>query len=905
MTVRNLDFVFKPASIAVIGAGRKPQTLGAVVARNLFSGGFDGPILPVSPQMRAVEGVMTYPTIAALPLVPDLAVICTPAETAAKLVAELGVRGTKAAIVMTDGFDDGGPAGELLKRQLLEAARPSLLRVIGPNSLGIMVPGRGLNASAAPLSVRKGDIALVAQSGAITSALLDWAAAREIGFSHVVALGDKSDVDFGDMLDYLAGDSFTRAILLYIESITHPRKFMSAARTAARQKPVIVIKAGRSAEAARVAQSHTRAMAGADAVYDAAFRRAGVLRVHDLDEMFDAAETVAMGVPALGDRVAIVTNGGGIGVLATDTLVASGGRLAELSPATLARMDGKMPRLWSRGNPVNIRSDADAARYAEALDAILDDSGQDAVLVLHSPSALADSDAAARAVVETLAKHPSRNAGRKHPVLTSWLGDRTAGSARRLFTEHRVPTYETPGDAVRAFLHLVEYRRNQVLLMETPASVPEEFVPDTARVRALFNQVLETGREWLSEFEAKQALEAYGVPVVPTRQVATPEEAAAAAAALGCPVAVKILAHGITHKSDVGGVALKLSTPEQVRSVAQTMLDRVRHHAPEARIEGFTVQTMASGPDSFELIVGMTEDPDFGPVLLFGEGGTRVEVVADRALALPPLNFNLAQDLMSRTRVWRELQGYRTRPPAALDAIALALMKVSQLVSDFAEVRELDINPLFADPNGVLALDARIRICRTTVEGASRLAIRPYPKEQERDVVLKDGRSYRVRPVRPEDEPLFQRMFEKMTPNDIRLRFFAPMKRMSHQVAARLTQIDYDREMGLVALAEENGQEEMFGVVRIAADPDNIKAEYAVMVRSDMKGCGLGFFLMNAIIDYGRARGLQQIYGEVLRENTNMLGMCRRLGFVRRENSDEPGVVEVSINLTQAQDAAA
>lgn len=906
MTLRNLDSLFKPASVALIGASRKPHSIGAVVARNLFHSGlsgveFAGPIMPVNPHERAIEGVMTYHSVAELPLAPELAILCTPAATVPGLLAELGARGTRAAVILSAGFDDA------LRQQALAAAQPYLMRLVGPYSLGVMVPGRGLNASLSQQAPLKGDIAFVAQSGAVVTSVVDWATARGIGFSHLVALGDKADVDFGDLLDYLAADPGVRAILLYVEAINDARKFMSAARTAARQKPVIAIKAGRSEAAAPAVRSHTGALVAADAVYEAAFARAGILRVQELDELFDAVETLAMGIPIQGERLAILTNGGGIGVMATDTLVDAGGRLAEFSPEALAKVQGLLPQRAAAGNPLYIGFDAGPERYAAALTAMLEDRSHDAVLVLHCPSPLAEATTAAQAVVDVMTRH--NVPGRRHPVLTSWLGDgASAGAARRLFAGRHMPTYETPGHAVRAFLHLVAYRRNQELLMETPPSVPEQFTADVAAARAQVERVLAErvpveGRAWLSEYEAKEVLKAYGVPVVDTRRVATPEAAATAAAAIGGPVALKVLSQDILHKSDVGGVALHLLTPEAVRREAEAMRARVAVLAPQARLEGFTVQAMAPRTDAHELFLGMTDDPVFGPVLAFGQGGTGVEVVADQALALPPLNMKLARELMARTRIWRVLQGYRSRPAAALDAIALTLIKVSQLIIDIPEICELDINPLFADDTGVLALDARIGVATPRYPGASRLAIRPYPKELEETGCLRDGRCFRLRPIRPEDEPLVHDLFASMTANDIRLRFFAPMKRLSHQAAARLTQIDYDREMGLVAVTnhpENSAGEIMYGVVRIAADPDNQKAEYAVMVRSDMKGQGLGILLMNKIIDYARQKGLKTVYGEVLRENTNMLAVCRRLGFVRRESMDEPGVVEVSIDLAQA-----
>lgn len=889
MTIRNLDRLFKPSSIALIGASKKPHSIGQVVARNLFNAGFQGPIMPVNPHERAIEGVLAYSSIADLPVVPDLAVIATPPQTIPGLIAELGERGTKAAVVISAGFGELGPEGRALQQAVLDAARPHLLRIVGPNCLGVMVPGCGLNAGFAHVAPRKGDIALVAQSGAVVTSILDWASARGIGFSHLVSLGGMADVDFGDMLDYLAQDGNVRAILLYVEAITHARKFMSAARAAARSKPVIVIKAGRTEEAAKAASSHTGALAGADDVYDVAFRRAGMLRVTELDELFDAVETLATGVKIDGDRLAILTNGGGIGVLATDALIGGGGRLAQLAPETMERLNAVLPGTWSHGNPIDIIGDAPGQRYADSLSALLEDRGVDAILVLNCPTAVADSLDAADAVVNAIK-------GRKLPVLTSWLGETAAAEARRLFARNRIPDYHTPNQAVRAFMHLVRYRRNQELLMETPASVPEQFDVDQKAVRSIVDGALYEGRAWLSEYEAKEILRAYGIPAVNTVIAASPAEAERAAKRFGGRIALKILSQDITHKSDLGGVALNLS-PDQVWAEADAMLERIRAVKPDARIEGFTVQEMAHRPDAHELIVGMVDDALFGPVILFGEGGTGVEVVADKALALPPLNMNLARETMARTRIHRLLQGYRHRPAADMDAIALALIKVSQLVIDFPEIAELDINPLFADDRGVLALDARIKVVKPKLEGSARLAIRPYPKRLEHQVTLKDGRGFLIRPIRPEDEPLIHDMVAKTAMEDLRLRFFAPMKRLSHLMAARLTQIDYDREMALIAQApadDGSGADAIYGTVRIAADPDNERAEYAVLLRSDMKGKGLGYLLMKKILDYARERGIKEVFGEVLRENTSMLGLCRELGFTRHESPDDPGIVEVS-----------
>ncbi len=893
MTVRNLDYLFKPTSVVHIGASERPGSVGAVLAESLMSSGFEGPIYPVNPKYARIRGQRTYHSVAELPETPDLAVITTPPETVPDIVGQLGERGTRAAVVITAGFGESEAVhGQTLQRDLLTCAKRSVMRILGPNCLGLMVPGMGLNASFSHRAPLAGRLAFVAQSGAIVTSVLDWAHSRDIGFSHLVSLGDMADVDFGDVIDYLANDAHTRAILLYVEAVTHARKFMSAARAAARMKPVIVVKAGRYAEGARAARSHTGALAGSDAVYDAAFRRAGMLRVLTLGELFDAVETLATIRDVKGDRLAIVSNGGGIGVLATDALVEAGGRLAELSPDTLSGLDKVLPSTWSRANPIDIIGDAPGSRYGAALDVLAGDRGVDALLVLNCPTAIAPGGEAAEAVVNRALAYPSLR------ILTSWVGTGAAEEARRLFVEHQVPTYSTPEQAVRAFMYLVNYRRSQELLMETPPSVPAQFTFDTARARRPIEEALEQGQEWLTEPAAKEVLRAYGVPVVATRLAKTPDEAAAVAAEYGGAVSLKILSPDITHKSDVGGVVLELTRPVAVRAAAESMLERVREAQPAAAISGFSVSPMVHRPGAYELIVGMCEDAQFGPVILFGHGGTAVEAINDRALGLPPLNMQLARELMSRTRIYRLLKGYRGMPGVNLDALALTLLRVAQLVTDIPEIAELDINPLLADDYGVMALDARIKVAAAAAPGSDRLTIRPYPKELEETFEVGDGRTLALRPILPEDEPSLHATFAKLTPEEIRLRFFVPMRTMTHVMAARFTQIDYDREMAFI-LTEPGipGRTEMFGAVRITADPDNERAEYAILVRGDMTGMGLGVLLMRRIIDYARDRGIGELYGDVLRENRTMLRLCQVLGFVQSNVPDEPGIVRVSLKL--------
>lgn len=889
MTVRNLDALLRPQSIAVVGASNHSDTVGAVVMRNLLGGGFDGPVMPVNPEHQAVAGVLAYPDVKSLPSAPDLAVVCTPLATVPPLLSELGELGTRAAIVLTAAPSrlEGETEGKL-QQEMLAASEPHCLRILGPNSLGVLVPEIGLNASFAHVGALPGRLALVSQSRALCAAVLDWAGSRGIGFSHFVSLGNSTDVDVGDVLDYLSAETSTAAILLYLEAVDERRKFMSAGRHAARNKPVIVIKSGRLGESVRAAASHTGALAGEDDVYDAAFRRAGMLRVYQIQELFDAAETLARSRPAARDRLLIVTNGRGPGALAADAQITGGGRLAELSAQLQQRLDEVLPATWSGANPIDITCDAPGDRYAVALEILLAESEADGILVLHSPTAIASSEGAARAVAETVAAVAPHRI-----VLTSWLGGEGAEPARRILRDAAIATYDAPGDAVRAFLHMVAYRRNQRQLMETPPSLPRDFDTDVDAARAVIDRALAAGREVLSEPESKEVLSAYGIASVETRIAGDREEAVEMAGELGLPVALKILSPQVAHKTDVGGVALDLETPSAVREAGDALSRRLRVLQPEASMEGFVVQPMARRSGAHELIVGAATDRVFGPVLLFGRGGTAVEVIGDRAIGFPPLNMNLARELVSRTRVSKLLEGYRGRAPADREAICLTLVQLSQLVVDLREVIGVDVNPLLADEAGVLALDARILIGPPAP--SERLAIRPYPSELEERIALRAGRSLVMRPIRPEDEPAHSRFFQHLEPEDLYFRFFSAVRKAPHSQLARFTQIDYDREMAFVAYAPDQ-EDETLGVVRAIADPDNKQAEFAIIVRSDVKGQGLGRALVEKMIRYCRSRGTGELMGQVLSENTPMLSLAKKLGF-RSQLDREAGLLEVRLQL--------
>ena len=886
MSVRNLDAIFRPNSVALIGASAREHSIGNLVARSLLGAGFGGQLQFVNPHAAEVCGMEAYPDVASLPAAPDVAVICTPPAIVPELIGELGGRGTKGAIVITAGFGELGASGKELQQRMLDAARPHLMRIVGPNCLGVISTGARMNASFAHISAIAGRVAFVAQSGAMLTTVLDWATARSIGFSHLVSLGDMSDVDFGDMLDYLAVDTGTDAILLYIEGVTQARKFMSAARAASRLKPVIAIKAGRYPAAAHAAASHTGALAGLDKAYDAAFRRAGVLRVYDLDEVFDALETLANRPPLVSDDLIVLTNGGGVGVLAADAISERGIQLTELGEKTVSQLTKVLPAAWSHANPVDIIGDADGSRYAAALNILTAAEPKTSVLVLNCPTAVASSIDAAMAVVAEAKKS-------QNPIFTSWLGQTAARESRQLFERARIPTFDTPEKAVRGFMHCLRYKRGQEALMEVPPSLPATFQPDIESARKLIAEALACGEAWLSPQRLWPLLECYAIPIPRWAVVRDAEQASSEEHRFDAPVALKILSPDILHKSDVGGVALGLKGADAIRAAAGLMLKSVTHGAPKARIEGFFLQEMIERPHAYELIAGMIDDETFGPLLLFGHGGTAVEAIDDTAMALPPLNIALARELISRPRLYRLLKGYRNVVPVALEAIATTLVRISQMVCDIPEIAELDINPLLADAAGVVALDARIRLSPRDPARRDRLAIRPYPKELERKERLAGIGTVIIRPIRPDDSPALHTLFQSLSADDIRMRFFTPLGEMPDKLRARLTQIDYDREMAFVLVGEQG----IVGVARLAADPDNIRAEFAVVVHGGFRHKGVGRFLLDALIAYARERGITELFGEILAENKVMLRLCGSLGFTLQVQAG--GIVHAVLHLAE------
>jgi acetyltransferase len=897
MSTYRLKNLLSPRSLALIGASPRQGSVGRAILGNIRKAGFQGEFGLVNSHYAEIDGTPAVGSVAKLAFAPELVVITAPATAIAGLIDEAGRCNVVGAVIVSAGLGHGPGS---LANAAEHAAKKYGMRLIGPNCLGIMMPGIKLNAGFAAHMPANGRLALISQSGAIAAGMVDWAAQRAVGFSGIVSIGDQLDVDMADLLDYFALDEKTQAILLYIEAIKDARKFMSAARAAARIKPVVVVKSGRMAQGAKAAATHTGALAGSDAVYDAAFQRAGMLRVSDLRELFDCAETLGRLKPPPGKRLSILTNGGGIGVLAVDRLAELGGIPAEVAPAIRQKLDAVLPPTWSGSNPVDIIGDADPVRYAAALEVLLADPGNDAVLVMNVQTAIARADDIARTVVDVVEVYRGRHPGLAKPVLAAWIGaDQEIGD---VLSGAGIPNYPTEDDAVRGFMHLVRYREAVEALAQVPPAMPSGFAPDVESARKIVAHALGDGRHWLYQIEINKLFEAYDIAMVPTFVATDAEQAVVHATKLlaqDSTVVLKIMSRDIVHKSDVGGVVLNLTSADAVREAAAEILARARALRPEARISGVMVQAMVLRPKARELILGLADDPTFGTVIVFGRGGTAVEIINDKALALPPLDLQLARSLIARTRVSRLLRAYRDVPAVKEDAVAMVLVKLAQVAADIPEIRELDINPLLADQSGVLAVDARVAIGRVERKfggsGPANFAVRPYPSQWQRHLEVKDGWRVFVRPVRPEDEPSIHQLLRHVTSHDLRLRFFAAMKEFSHEFIARLTQLDYARAMAFAAFDEATG--EIVGVVRIHSDSIYESGEYAILLRSDLKGRGLGWALMQLIIEYARSEGLKVISGDVLAENTVMLAMCRSLGFEVKVDPLEHDICNVRLAL--------
>jgi len=898
---------FTPRSVAVIGASEREGSVGRTLLWNLIRHPFGGTVYPVNPRRHSVLGIQAHPSVAAIPEPVDLALIATPAATVPALVAECVAAGVQAAVVLSAGFREVGPDGLALEARLRDAIRGSGLRLLGPNCLGLMNPRLGLNATFAASLAEPGHVGFLSQSGAICTAVLDWSRRQRVGFSAFVSIGSMLDVGWGDLITHLGDDPDTHSIVIYMETIGDARAFLSAAREVALTKPIVVIKGGRTDQAARAAASHTGALAGSDAVLEAAFRRCGVLRVERLSDLFDLAELLAKQPrrPA-GKRLTIITNAGGPGVLATDALVLSGGELASLAPETIAALDAALPPHWSHGNPIDVLGDADPERYGRAIEIALADPGSDGLLVILTPQAMTDPEAIARRLRDLAAVS-------RKPLVASWMGGEEVAAGEAVLNAAGIATNPYPDAAARLFHTLWRYSDNLRALYETPALLPEAELAGTSDVpspTALATGILEAaraeGRSLLSEWETKRILSAYGVPVVDTRLATTADAAVAAATAIGYPVVVKLNSPLITHKSEVGGVVVNLQDAAAVRGAYEAMELAIRSTHGEAAFGGVTVQEMVPRDNGLELIVGSSVDPQFGPVILFGAGGTLVEVFRDSAVALPPLNTTLARRLMEQTRIHRALQGVRGQGPADLEGLEQLLVRVSQLVLDHPTIRELDVNPLLVAPRGaarpLVALDARILLVggAGAVCTAVRPAIRPYPAAYVRGWTLRDGSAVTIRPIRPEDEPLLVAFHRTLSQESVYLRYFHMMSlsaRTAHERLIRICFTDYAREMALVADRRDpaSGEHAVLAVARLSRIHGRNQAEFSMLVSDPHQHQGLGTELLRLLLEIGRDEGLERVTAEVLHENRAMQRVCEKLGFRLRPTAE---LVQAWIDLT-------
>ncbi len=888
-----LNKVFEPSSIAVIGASEREGSVGHQVLYNLVQGGFKGAIYPVNPAHDTVQGLPAFRSISAIDRPVDLAVIAIPARHIAGVMREAGEHGVQAALVLSAGFGETGKAGVARQREIVDIARTHGIPLVGPNCLGIMRPGIGLNATFARSGARDGHVALVAQSGAFCTALLDWADHEGFGFSAVASLGATADIGFGQVLDYLAVDHQTRSILLYVEGITDARSFLSGLRVAARLKPVIVVKSGRSDIGTRAAVSHTGALVGSDRVFDAAIHRAGAVRVHSVGELLSAATILASGTRVEGPRLAIVTNGGGPGVMAADRASDLNVPLAELSEASIAALGKVLPPFWSHSDPVDILGDADPARYGAAADIILSDHGVDGLLVLLTPQAMTNPTACAEAVIEASKKHAK-------PVLACWMGESLVAQGRRLFSAAGIPNFRSPEAGVNAFGYLASYRRNQAALLQAPGPLSTHREPDVEGAQLIIENAIGERRELLSSPESRAILNAFHIPTAPSMTVNSAADALVAAETLGLPVAMKINSPDITHKSDVGGVRLNIREPRTVRTAYREMMDSVARVAPNARIIGVTIEPMMERPNAREIMVGITRDAVFGPVISFGAGGTAVEVFADNQVALPPLNEYLGRELIGATRMARFLDRFRNLPRADHEALLNVLQRVSEMACALPEILELDINPLLVDEDGVIAVDARVVVAppSNNIDRYGHMAIHPYPTELVGNWQLPNGTEVVIRPIRPEDAEIEKAFVENLSEESRYFRFMQKLEKLTPLMLARFTQIDYDREMALVAVVDDGSDAaEMLGVARYVTNPDKASCEFALTVSDEHQRQGIGQQLMRRLMAVARDRGIDIMEGEVLATNRKMLALTERLGFRVARGGDDMSVVQVRRHL--------
>jgi acetyltransferase len=888
-----LNPLFAPKSVAVFGASDRQDSVGQVVFKNMLESGFQGVLYPINPKNAEVQGKRAYACIADVGEPVELAVIATPAQTVPGIIEDCGIHGVKAAVIITAGFGEAGHEGAALEKQLLETARRYGIRLIGPNCLGIMRPSIGLNATFNKGSANTGNIAFISQSGALCTAILDWAQSNDVGFSSVVSMGSSTDVDFGEILDYLVSDANTHSILMYIEGIRNARRFMSAMRAAARFKPVILVKVGRHAAGSKAALSHTASLVGADDVFDAAVSRVGVVRVQTITQLFTAAKALSCGFRPVGNRLAIVTNGGGPGVMATDRAADLGLAMATLSDATIEYLNQHLPPNWPHGNPVDVIGDAQADRYHHAVKACLEDDNVDGVLAILTPQAMTKPLESAQALLDLAGAHSK-------PLLTCWMGETQVSSARDAFNKARRPHFRTPEPAVEVFSHLSAYYRNQKLLMQMPGPFSHHVEPDVASARLIIEGAMQEHRKVLTEMESKALLSAFHIPVARTMIAHSPNEAMLIAQQLGFPVAMKVNSPDITHKTDAGGVLLNLNNAHEVRAAYQHIIDNVQRNRPNAKINGLSIEPMVVKPNGRELMIGVTSDPVFGPVITFGAGGIAVEVMGDRAVALPPLNSFLVHELIQGTRIARMLGAFRSMPPANLEALEDVLLRVSEMVCELPLLKEMDINPLILDENGALAADARIVVeyRQPSADRYAHMAIYPYPTHLISQWQMADGTDVTIRPIRPEDADLEKQFVHELSDESKYFRFMSSVQELTETMVVKFTQIDYSREMALVAITGQQGREVELGVARYAINPDGDTCEFALVIADNMQGKGLGQRLMVGLMEAARSNGLSVIEGEVLNNNHNMLKMMTRLGFTIKPSDEDPAIMKVSKPLS-------
>jgi len=895
MPIKKLDSIFKPKRIALIGVSNDPKSVGGITLRNLVGGGFTGVVYPVNPKREAVLGIPCFPDVKSLPKTPDLAVIMVAAKIVPQIVRECGEAGIHGVIIMSAGFKESGEEGRKLEEQVkLEKAKFPDMRIIGPNCLGIIVPGANMNASFASGMPKSGHVAFISQSGALCTSLLDWAFENNVGFSYFVSIGNSVDVSFGDLIDYFGQDPTTKSMVLYVESLSFARTFMSAARAFARKKPIIVYKSGRFPESAAAAASHTGAMASEDSIYDAVFRRAGIARVYNFGDLFDFTDLIGRKRAPKGSRLAIVTNAGGPGVMATDSLIAAGGKLVELSEATIEKLNEYLPPYWSHGNPVDVLGDATPERFAKATEIVLEDENVDAVLVLLTPQAMTEPTATAEAIASLVNKTSKT-------IMAAWLGGLTMRDGLAVFNNAGIAAYEAPEQAIQAFMTLSNYSKNLANLYETPKEIPVSFHYDREELRKKYLTKIFPKARILNEDDSKLLVNDYGIQTTHPEVAANEDEAVKIAEKKKYPVVLKIYSPDITHKSDVGGVALNLRDEEMVRAAFRNMIKTVSGKMPEARIEGVTVQKFVTSKDAIELILGIKKDPSFGTVMLVGMGGVTAELFKDKRLEFPPLNEHLTRDILQSLTIYPLLTGYRGSRPKNIDKLIEVIIRLSYLAADYPEIDELDINPVVVTPEDVIALDARIvvdqKMLGKEVKEYSHLILRPYPESLIKSITLNDGTEVLLRPIKPEDEPMWFELLASCSKESIYLRFRYDFYYDSHEVASQFCFIDYDREIAIVAEIEEEGKRKIIGVGRLIADPDVEVMEYAILITDKWQQKELGFILTEYCMNIAKHRGIKRLVAETTKNNKPMISVFKKLNF--KINFNEDSTVSVHKQLTE------